>query len=80
MARIPFDAIFNENKDGSLDLLTSIRCGGVTVTCEGGDIISQSEKFGLTIGGVNFYLFKGRDLEVETDGDVFVIKGIYKEA
>ena len=77
MARVPFGMVFRENKDGSLDILNTIRCGGVTVTADGIDFIRQKEMFGLTIGGVNFYLFKGRDLEIETDGDEIVIKGIY---
>ena len=78
MARVPFSTVFRENKDGSLDITNTIRCGGVTVTCGGGDIIKQSNPLSLFIGGVDFYLFKGRDLEIETDGDTIVIKGIYQ--
>ena len=32
---------------------------------------------GSAIGGIDWTLFIGRDLEIETDGEVVVIKGIY---
>jgi len=74
--KLPFNAIFKERRDGSLALRTSIRCGGVEVNC-GAEEVVQSKSGGLYIGGVDFWLFKGHDLQVKTDGDVAVITGIY---
>jgi len=34
---------------------------------------------GVAFGGVDFTQFVGHDLEVETDGPILVIKGIYEK-
>jgi hypothetical protein len=65
MAKMAFDTIFTEHSDGSLEPRgVEIRPG-----------IRFSK--GAAFGGVDFAQFAGNDFEVETDGDVLVIKGIY---
>lgn len=71
MARVTFDSVFIKHPGGVLEPKQKIRVGGVT--------LGPGVKFsrGVAFGGVDFTQFAGRDLEVETDGDVLVIKGIY---
>ena len=73
MARLNFDTIFTKHEDGSLEPKQRIRIGGVT--------LGPGAKFnkGASFSGVDFTQFVGRDFEVETDGDILVIKGIYGE-
>lgn len=71
MARINFNAVFLRSPDGSLEPRQRIRVGGV----EFGPGVRFTR--GVALGGVDFTLFVGRDLEVETDRDVLVVKGIY---
>lgn len=69
--RVPFNTVFLQNTDGSLEPIQRIRVGGVE--------LGPGARFsrGVTFGGIDFAQFIGRDLEVETDGEVLVIKGIY---
>ena len=69
--RIPFDNVFIQHPDGTLEPRQRIRVGGV----EFGPGVRFSR--GVAFGGVDFTQFIGRDLEVETDGEVLIIKGIY---
>jgi hypothetical protein len=71
MAKMAFDTIFTEHSDGSLEPRQRIRVGGVEI--RPGIRFSK----GAAFGGVDFAQFAGNDFEVETDGDVLVIKGIY---
>lgn len=72
MARITFDSVFTKNLDGSLRPKQRIRVGGVEL----GPGVSFRK--GVAFGGVDFTQFIHRDLEVETDGEILVIKGIYR--
>jgi len=71
MARVNFNSIFTQHPDGSLEPQQRIRVGGVE--------FSPGVRFtrGVAFSGVDFTQFIGRDFEVETDGDVIIIKGIY---
>jgi hypothetical protein len=71
MARINFDSIFDQRPDGTLTPRQRIRVGGVE--------LGQGVTFrrGVAFGGIDFTQFIGHDLDIETDGDVLVIKGIY---
>lgn len=71
MARINFNALFMQHPDGSLEPRQRIRIGGV----EFGPGVRFNR--GVVFSGIDLTLFIGRDFEVETDGAVFVIKGIY---
>ncbi|KKU12796.1 MAG: hypothetical protein UX98_C0004G0005 [Parcubacteria group bacterium GW2011_GWA2_47_26] len=72
MARLNFNAIFAQHlDDNTLEPKQRIRVGGV----EFGPGVKFSH--GVAFGGVDFSQFIGRDLEVETHGDILVIKGIY---
>jgi hypothetical protein len=72
MARVTFDSVFTKKRDGSLTPKQRIRVGGVEL----GPGVSFRK--GVAFGGVDFTEFIQRDLEVETDGQIVVIKGIYK--
>ena len=72
MARVTFNSVFTKNADGSLRPSQRIRIGGVEL---GPTVILRK---GVAFGGVDFTEFINRDLEVETDGEVLVIKGIYR--
>lgn len=69
--RVPFNTVFLQNTDGSLEPRQRIRVGGVE--------LDPGAKFshGVTFGGIDFTQFIGHHLEVETDGEVLVVKGIY---
>lgn len=71
MARVPFNSVFIQHPDNSLEPRQQIRVGGVA--------LGPGVKFtrGVSFGGIDFTLFVGRDLEVETEGNTLVIKGIY---
>lgn len=72
MARVTFDSVFTKHEDGSLEPKQRIRIGGVSL----GPGVRFSR--GTSFAGVDFALFVGRDLDVEEEGGVLVIKGIYK--
>ena len=71
MARVTFDSVFKKHEDGSLEPKQRIRVGGVS--------FGPGVRFkrGASFGGIDFTLFVDQDLQVETDGDVLVIRGIY---
>lgn len=71
MARINFNSIFEQRPDGTLTPLQRIRVGGVELSP--GVIFSK----GVAFGGIDFTQFINHDLEVETDGEILVVKGIY---
>jgi len=69
--RYNFSEIFRENSNGSISPLMRIRVGGVTL----GEGIEMSA--GVAFGGVDFYQFKGHEIEADQDGEILVIKAIY---
>lgn len=71
MPRFQFDAIFRRHPDGSIEPLQRIRVGGIE--------ISPGVRFphGVAFGGIDFTQFTDHALEVETEGDTIIIKGIY---
>lgn len=71
MARVTFDSVFNKLPDGRLEPKQPIRVGGVT--------LGPGVQFGrgVSFGGIDFTQFLDRDFEIDTDGNVIVIKGIY---
>ena len=71
MTRVPFKKLFEENSDGSLNIKPNTKCSGLTFLA--GVHISK----GILLGGIDWQLFKNRDLAVEYDGDITVIIGIF---
>ena len=71
MARVTFDTVFTRYEDGSLEPKQRIRVGGIIL----GPGVKLSR--GVAFGGVDFSQFIDHDFEVETDGEILVIKGIY---
>jgi hypothetical protein len=72
MARINFGSVFEERPDRTLTPRQRIRVGGIELSP--GVSIGQ----GVAFGGIDFTKFIGRDFDVDTDGNVLVIKGIYQ--
>lgn len=68
--RYNFNEIFKENPDGSLTPIRRIRIGGVEL----GPGVTFSR--GAYFGGVDFTLFRGHRIEVNQEGDVFIVQGI----
>lgn len=66
-----FNEIFKENSDGSISPIKRIRVGGVTL---GPGVTMRA---GVAFGGVDFYQFKGHQIEADQDGEILVIKAIY---
>ncbi len=71
MARKTFWEIFKVHPDGTIEPLRSVRIGGVQ--------FGPGVRFGkgIAFGGVDLGLYVGRDLEVEDDSGISVLKGIY---
>ena len=69
--RVPFDTVFSKDPSGHLEPKQRIRVGGVE--------FGPGVKFGqgVVFGPFDFSKFPNSDLEVETRGDILVIKGIY---
>ena len=68
-----FHEIFRENPNGSLTPKITINVGG-TATFGSGVTFSP----GVSFGGVNFFNYKGLDIEAEEKKGVLVIKGFYQ--
>lgn len=71
MARMSFDTIFITHPNQSIEPRQRIRVGGVTF----GPGVSFGT--GVSFSGVDLSQFRGRDFDVETDGEILVIKGVF---
>ena len=69
--RVSFYQVFNVNPDGSVSPKVTVAIGGVTM---GPGVAFQR---GVAFAGVEIAAHVGKDLEVEQQGNVVVIKGIY---
>ena len=70
--RVPYSQIFQVNPNGSVTPRMQVQIGGVTMgpgVAFGG---------GVSFGGVDLAAMKGKDIEVEQQGNVIVIKGFYE--
>jgi len=70
--RLNFSDIFQEQSDGSLTPKVKIEVNGVSF---GPGITFQK---GVAFGGIDFYLFKNRDIAIVKEGDIYKIVGFYK--
>ncbi len=68
--KIPFNQIW-EVRNGLLTNKVKIRCGGITAH------VGALKDYKGYLGGIDFSLFIGRELEVKTNGDTLIITGIY---
>lgn len=74
MARINFNQIFNINPEtGAITPRAMVRVGGVTF---GPSVTFGS---GVSFSGVDLSHFVNNDFEVDIEGDLFIIKGIYPD-
>ena len=72
MARINFNQIFDRNSTtGAITPRARVRVGGVTF----GQCVDFGQ--GVSFSGVNLSSFINNDFEVDIEGDLFIIKGIY---
>lgn len=72
MARIRFDQIFDRNTEtGAITPRTRVRVGGVTF----GPGVTFGT--GVLFNGIDLSRFTNNDFEVDIEGDLFIIKGIY---
>lgn len=72
MARINFNQIFNRDETtGTISPRTTVRVGGVT--------FGPGVNFGpgVLFSGINLSEFVDNDFEVDIEGDVYIIRGIY---
>ncbi|MBI5754223.1 hypothetical protein HZA40_03730 [Candidatus Peregrinibacteria bacterium] len=69
--RYQFNEVFTENKDGTLSPIKKIRVGGVS--------FGPGVSFGSSaaFGGINFFQYKGHELEADEENGILVIKAIY---
>lgn len=72
MARVTFDSLFQKYPDESLEPKQKVRIGGVTI--RPGVRFKNTSFGGVDLSNPQFF---GHDLEIQTDGDVVVIRGIY---
>jgi len=70
--RYNFEDIFQELPNDALTPRRRVKVGGV----EFGPGISFSK--GVAFAGIDFTLFRGHAIEADEEGDVLVIRGIYK--
>jgi hypothetical protein len=68
-----FDEVFKENSDGSLTPVRSIQ---VHQTVFGP---SASFRKGVAFGGINFHLYKNRDIAAEEKNGTLKIVGFFKD-
>jgi len=71
--RYKFNEIFRENPDGTLTPKITINVGG-TATFGSGVTFSP----GVSFSRVNFFDYRGLDIEAEEKKGVLVIKGFYQ--
>ena len=69
--RMSFFELFEVTTAGQIQPRTTVRIGGVQMTP--GVVFGG----GVQFGGVDLHSLQGRDLEVENEGGVHVIKGVY---
>ncbi len=74
MARINFNQIFNRNpQTGAITPRAMVRVGGVTF----GTGVTFGA--GVSFSGIDLSQFINNDFEVDVEGELFVIKGIYTQ-
>lgn len=72
MARINFSQIFDRNSTtGVITPRATVRVGGVTF----GPGVSFGP--GASFSGIDLARFVGNDFEVDIEGDVYIVRGIY---
>ncbi|OGI57390.1 hypothetical protein A2640_02225 [Candidatus Nomurabacteria bacterium RIFCSPHIGHO2_01_FULL_36_23] len=68
-----FSEIFKENLDGSLTPIKPIQINGVTFRS------STSFQKGVAFGGIDFHLYKNRDIAAKEENDILNFIGFFKE-
>ena len=70
--RVPFSYVFQTNADGTVSPRGSVHVNGITI--KPGTSIGSKVSF----GGFDISTAVGRDLEIEKNKDVVVIKDVYR--
>lgn len=69
--RVSFYEVFNVTVDGAVSPKKSVVVGGVTMNP------GVSFREGVAFSGVDIAAHLGKDLEVEYEGNVVIVKGVY---
>lgn len=67
--RVPFSQVFQINPDGSVSPKVPVHINGVSMG------VGVSFTQGVSFGGFDITTIKGRDLDIEKQGDIVIIKG-----
>ena len=71
IVRMSFDELFRRNAEGMISPRLPVQIGGVTVGPGG------ASDEGASFGGVDLAQFLGKDLDVEIQDNIHVIKGTF---
>lgn len=71
MIKLNFEAVFKKNEDNTISPKQKVRISNIEISP------NALIKKGIAVGGIDIAAFEGHDLQVETDGDILVIKGIF---
>jgi len=69
--RVPFSQVFAQNPDGTVTPRTQVSVGGVTM----GPGVTFTR--GVVFSGIDIASMAGHDLDVEYQGQVVVVKGVF---
>jgi hypothetical protein len=70
--RVPYDQVFAVNPDGSVSPKVAVRIGGIQM----GPGVAFGR--GVQFAGLDLAAIRGCDLEVESYGNLYEIKGYYQ--
>jgi hypothetical protein len=72
--RVPFSQVFRMNSNGTVTPIVTVRLGPATMSANSASISPDAVSF----GGPKISEFLGKDLDVEVEGDVYIIKRYFK--
>lgn len=70
--RVPFDSVFQSNPDGSISPRVSVSINGITMTP--GVFFTG----GVSFGGVDIASLRGKDLEVDANNGITMLRGYFQ--
>ncbi|MFH1564644.1 MAG: hypothetical protein ABIC82_02215 [bacterium] len=73
MERYKFNEIFRTNENGTITPMVDIYINGIQLG-------KNSISFGptVTFGGIDFFMYKDKDMAIEKKGDLYIIKGFFR--
>lgn len=72
MERYKFNEIFKTNEDGTITPIVDIYINGIQLG-------KNSIAFGptTTFGGIDFFMYKDKDIVIDKEGNLYKIKGFF---